>query len=751
MKRFLTVYFVVILLPTLPLFGQTSWKGTLSTDWSKAANWTNGIPSATVDAIIGDANFTGSNQPGLTVSSVCKSLTIGTGVKTSSLSAKQSLTVYGNITIGAHGTVSQQNHTISLTGNWNNSGTYAPAGGPKHNPIVNFAGTSQSINGSAGFRSLTTSAGSTTKLNTPVSVSLLLTVNGILDPNDSPTYKISGKGDMKVNGSGTILVRASTFAENYSVNGSYSFASTSTVEYGSSTIDQAISNGVTYGNLRISGGTTKTLSGNLPGLRGNLTVAAGTLDLAAFSANHNSTGGLLTVSNGATLKIGGSNSFPSGYATRALGGTSTVVYSGANQTVSSQSYGNLVLSASSGSVTKTMPGSAMTIAGNFIGNIGTGSSVSFTAKASITVNGDLVLGPSTTFNGGSYSHAVSGNWTNNGTFTGSTSTVSLRGIGKTIGGTGVNNFYNLTITGAGFTAAAASNLTIAGNFATSGGGSFSHLQGAAGTLTMSGAGKTVSGSGISFNNLTVTGTVSTAVSLMIAGDLNVNGTFTSTGGTVSLSGASKTIAGTGTITFNALSVTGSMTTARNFSMKSDVSVGGTLVATAGTVSFTGSSTLSGTANLYNVTLGGVKLQLGSGSILGIGGALTLSSGTFDVATTAPNTVNYNSPGSQTVTPAAYHNLTLSGTGTKTASGILTVNGNLAINPGAAFTAGVYTHKVYGNWTNMGSFTAGTGTIQLLGSQNVSITGATTFNGLTLNKASSANLLQLNNSISVDRK
>ena len=747
MRLTLLVCSAMILFTARPVFGQTSWKGTKSTDWSNAANWTNGVPTATVDAIVGDANFIGSNQPGLTVSSVCKSLTIGAGIKTASLSAKQSLTVYGDITIGVHGSISQQNHTISLTGNWNNSGSYSPAGGPKHNPVVSFAGSAQSINGSAGFRSLTISAGSTTKLNTPVSVSLLLTVNGMLDPGDSPTYKISGKGDMKVNGSGTILVRASTFAGNYSVIGSYSFAATSTVEYGSSTIDQTIGNGITYGNLRVSGGTTKTLGGNLPGLRGNLTVAAGTLDLAGFSANRSSSGGILTVSNGAILKIGGTNGFPSNYATRALGGTSTIVYSGANQTVSAQSYGNLVLS-SSGSATKTMPGSAMTIAGSLTSDIGTGSSVSFTARASITVNGDLVLGPSTSFNGGSYSHTVGGNWTNNGTFTGGTSSVTLRGINKTIAGAGLNNFNNLTITGAGYSAATSASVSVAGNFATSGGGTFSHLPGGTGTFTMSGTGKTVGGTGISFNNFVVSGSVSMAVSLAIAGDLTVNGTFTSTGGTVSLRGASNAIAGTGTIAFNALSVTGTITTARNFSMKSDLSVGGTLTAAAGTVSFTGSSTLSGTANLYNVTLSGTRLQLGSGSTLGLSGALALSSGTFDVATTAPNTVNYNSSGPQTVTTAVYHNLTLSGSGTKTAAGALTVNGNLTVNSGAAFTAGGYTHKVYGNWINMGSFTAGTSVIQFLGSHNVSITGVTTFNGLTLNKASSVNLLQLNNDINV---
>ena len=46
---------------------------------------------------------------------------------------------------------------------------------------------------------------------------------------------------------------------------------------------------------------------------------------------------------------------------------------------------------------------------------------------------------------------------------------------------------------------------------------------------------------------------------------------------------------------------------------------------------------AGAANLLNVTLNGVKLQLGAGSTLGVAGALTLTSGAFDVTTTAPNT------------------------------------------------------------------------------------------------------------------
>ena len=65
-----------------------------------------------------------------------------------------------------------------------------------------------------------------------------------------------------------------------------------------------------------------------------------------FSANRSSAGGTLTVSNGATLSIGGTNGFPSNYNTVTLGATSTVIYAGSNQTVSNRSYGHLTLNGS---------------------------------------------------------------------------------------------------------------------------------------------------------------------------------------------------------------------------------------------------------------------------------------------------------------------------------------------------------------------------------------------------------------------
>jgi hypothetical protein len=732
----------LLLIPSISP-GQTSWKGTSNTDWSRASNWTAGVPTATTDAIIGDASFTGSNQPTLSANtSFCKSLTIGTGTKVSVLTIPKALSVSGNITIGAKGTINHSGKNISLTGNWSNSGSYSPNGGAS----VSFNGTTESISGPTSFRKLNINAGSTTSLNASISANNQLYVNGVLNPGEAPTFSVSGSGKLSVDASGTIYVKASTFAGNYNLTGVQTFANTSVVDYAATTVNQTVSNSPTYGNLRISGALTKTLAGNLPPITGNLTVVAGTLDLGAFTANRASAGGSLLLANGTTLKIGGTNSFPSNYTTRSIGATSTVIYSGTNQTVSAQSYGNLSLTSSSGSATKTMPASAMTVSGSLTSSVGSGTSVSFTAAAALTVNGDLTIGTSTTFNGGASAHTFGGNWTNNGTFTGATSTVTLSGANKSISGTGASTFNSLVASGPGLTVAPTTNITVAGNLSTSGAGTFSQTGG--GTITMSGAAKTIAGSGITFNNFTALGSISAATSLTIAGNLAVSGSLTGNSGTVTMSGASKTIGGAGTITFNALNVSGSVSTTSNFSIKSDFSAAGTFSATAGTATFSGSSTLSGSPAFFNVVLNGTKLQLATGAVLGIGGTLTITAGTFDVTTTTPNSVDYNASGAQTIAGTNYDNLSLSTGGIKTATGGLTVAGDLTINTGATFSGSTFTHSVAGNWINSGTFTAGTSNVQFTGSADASITGTTTFNTLTLNKSTSANLLVLNTSVTV---
>jgi hypothetical protein len=280
---------------------------------------------------------------------------------------------------------------------------------------VTFSGTSQLIGGSTatGFRSLTISAGSTTTLASNISVTNSLSISGTLDPGAGSGFVVSGAGTMSVASGGQLLVRATTFAGNYATSGSKTLSSGSAVNYAASG-NQTVENTLTYPTLRISGSGVKTPAGNLPSLysssasQGNIYVDAGTLDLSSYTANRGTSmaGGTISVAAAATLKIGGTGTFPANYVTHSLASTSTVEYGGANQTVTVEVYGNLTLSGSSGAVTKTMPASALTVTGNFTANQAAATSVAFTAGAALTVNGNVSLGTETTFNGGAFSHSI---------------------------------------------------------------------------------------------------------------------------------------------------------------------------------------------------------------------------------------------------------------------------------------------------------------------------------------------------------
>ncbi len=547
-------------------------------------------------------------------------------------------------------------------------------------------------------------------------------------------------------------MKAPTFTGNFAQSGAVTLNADSIVDYASTSVSQTISSAFTYSTLRISGSGTKSLAANLPALRntaastGNILVESGTLDLGAFTADRTaggSAGGTLSVANGAVLKLGGTLTMPANYVTRSFGEASTVEYYGTAQTVSFVNYGHLTLGSSSGAVTKTMPSSAMTIRGNLSAQLNGGTSLTFSAGNSITVKGDVLLGSGTTFNGGSFAHTFGEDWTNNGTYNGNTGSATFTGTGSILSGAGNNNFNNLTLTGSGITAATATSLSVAGQFATSGAGTFTHLPGGAGTLTMTGATRTISGNDIFLNNLSVTGSVSSASTLTVAGNLSVGGSLTSTGN-ITMTGAGRSISGAGALVFKTLVVNGSVTTARSFAVNGDLSVSaaGSLTGTAGTVTFSGNSIFSGAANLFNATLNGTRLQLASGAALGVGGALALTAGTFDVTTTVPNTLIYNAAGSQTVIGTTYHHLTISGSGTNTAGAAFTANGNLSISSGATLSAGTFTHSVFGSFINGGSFVAGSGTVQLRGFADSSVFGPTTFNILTVSKNSSANVVTL---------
>ena len=401
------VFFGLLFCMYLPSKAQTtSWKGTTNTNWSIASNWTNGVPNASVAVIIGDANFTGSFQPRVNAIGTCKSLTLASTVP-ATLTLTRNLTVNGDVNIGSGATMIHPGSNLFLTGSWSNSGTYSAIATTSR---VIFNGTTQSVGGNneTVFRRVAISAGSTLTLNqhmTVDSTSCLLDVSGTINPGQSPAYTLTSKGTNKINPTARLLIYTPTFSGNYVFTGATTFYAGSVAEYASAVNNQVVSSSYSYSTLVISGGTTKTLSANLPALYGKNTangiinVQAGIFDLGTYTANRATTvsGGQLIVASGASLRLSGTSNFPLNFLTRTLDVASNVEYYGATQTISAQSYGNLVIS---GTGTKNAL-TASTIRGNLVINssaLNTSATVvSHSIAGDIIMNGGSITGTAATY------------------------------------------------------------------------------------------------------------------------------------------------------------------------------------------------------------------------------------------------------------------------------------------------------------------------------------------------------------------
>jgi hypothetical protein len=204
-------------------------------------------------------------------------------------------------------------------------------------------------------------------------------------------------------------------------------------------------------------------------------------------------------------------------------------------------------------------------------------------------------------------------------------------------------------------------------------------------------------------------TINSGSVLTLSRNLTVNGT-TSISGTINFgsnNGTSRTMTFAGAITINSDGVWNETSTGGipRFTFRGGITNNGTFVAQSGIHTFnTNAQTLMGSFSIPNVTVTGVVLTnndtltvgtalIGSGNltnnatgVLNIGGTSTITTLT---ATAAGNTVNY-SGAAQTVKATTYSNLTISGTGVKTSTGV-TVEGILTM----ASTATVSAAPTYG--------------------------------------------------------
>jgi hypothetical protein len=507
----------------------------------------------------------------------------------------------------------------------------------------------------AGFTTFNLDPGTTIEYKATVAQNVLRTVPYVnLTISGSTTKTVNSAGAMTIGGDLTIVNGTFTTGANnntVSIGGDFSNSGTFTSGTGlytfNGTTNQLITGTATFGggltinNTGAVNNNTVTLSNNVS-VTGNLTITAGVYDLGSFTSNRSAAGGTMTISNGAKLMIGGTNTLPSNYTAHSIGATSTVEFDGTTNTViapnSSQAYGNLIISAS-----------------------GATTSASYSVAGTLTVTGSFIASAGTI----TMSTAASG-IVNSGT-------LNFRGL--TIAATPtVQTQYN-----ASYNVAAVLTVNGGVTFAPSGG-----------TITMNNAASSIVNSGTTtFNNLTISVTPTLQsqynTSYSVDGTLTISGaiTFAPTGGTITMSGSAGSISNaSGTVTFSSLSITGTtVSSTGNFAVGVTMDVSGVFNPSATSV-ISGAGTLTGTGTI-NVTRIAATPSLA--------GQYTITNKTLSGLTT-----DYNGAGAQTVSAADYGNLTISTNGTRTVTfvsgGTIRVSG--VFSPTATTTSYVVTSNTF---------------------------------------------------------
>ena len=621
---------------------------------------------------------------------------------------------------------------------------------------VNFTGGAQTVN-SINYYNLTLSGSGAKTLNTGTTA-----IGGTLALSGTATTTavigLTIGADLTI-GTGTTFTAGS-----YTHNIAGNFSNSATFTAGTSTINlngttQSISGATTFNILTLAGSGTKTFVNNTI-TNGNFSINSGVVANLGTGLTHTAKALYFAGVKQGTSTWGGTGSAASNINTTYFAASTGILNTTKNWTGTTSIDWNVATNWSDGAV----PTSADDV---IIPNVTNKPTIGATSSCdNITIN----VGSSLTITGSNLLN-VNGNWTNNGTFTANTSTVSLSNGAQTVSGT--NTFNNLTIGGTGLKTFATTP-TVSGILSMEGTGTVSAAptySGAAATLQyntttaraagpewvspfIASGGIIIASTGaISLNsaeavtsNLTISSgsTLNTSASNFA---LSFGGNFTNNGGTFTANGSAITINGAGTQSIAGFTTTGGVTCTK---------ASGTATLTgnvnAATLSLTGATgTLNlGTGLTHTISgnwssTAGTTLNGGS-SIINIAGTSTIA-GTFTAAT---GTVNYNAAGVQTTAAVVYYNLSLSGSGAKTlqtASAAIggsltlsgtatattvaatTIAGNLTVGTGTTFTTGA---------TN--SWTLGvTGTTSVTGTLTLANTGTKTFTGnVTLNSGAAWN-------------
>jgi hypothetical protein len=646
------------------------------------------------------------------------------------------------------------------TGNWNATTTWSATSGGAAGASFPVAGDTVFIEGGRTVTLNVSSAAGSVDVATGSTLSVSASAN---------TLTVSGN----FTGSGT-LANTGSAARVYNVGGDWTFSGTSTGALSltlNGTGNQTLSGVISTATANTPALTINKASGSVIlgsaitlGTTSTFTLTAGTFDPSTFlltAVTPTFTAGTLRV--GATTWAG---NYSFAVTEPAVG--SIEYYAAGAQTVNNvNTYGgDLFLS---GSGVKTLGVSMASIGGDFT----LSGSATATTVATLTVSGNLSVGDGTTLTLAGFAFTVTGTTavgagtSGNLTISSATGTKLFTGL-VTInaGGTWTNTAANSPVTFRG-------GITNSGTFSAGTGIHTFNTNSQALIGTFSIPSVTVTGVTLT-NNGTLTVTTALAgsggLTNSATGTLNVNFTgavgittltATAVGNTVNYAFAgAQTVKATTYDTLN-LSSSGTKTPAAGFTVNSNVTIdsGVTLDEAAFTLSLSSATlTVNGTLD-FTSTTGSVTstaatsvLTMGSSGLIrtvdgsGLGpaaGASLIATATFTTTSIDTNgTVEYDGA-AQTVTDRNYNNLTITNAGTKTwtLAGGRIVNGNVTISSNGLTMVGIFTVDVKGDWTNSGTFTKGTETINFKGSvaQTIGGTSATSFNNLTINNSAGVTL------------
>lgn len=485
------------------------------------------------------------------------------------------------------------------------------------------------------------------------------------------------------------------------------------------------------GNLTVSGGELRFTRGN-----GNATVA--------ISGNVNVTSGILTIDNGdggSSLTISGDLSATAGTFQETAGAPVSVIFNKAGtQTFTSGGAfsGFLNFIVNSGS-TLQMAAAGTVVSGDGTFTLSSGATLGITSIAGITTSGGTgniqVIGTRTYSTGANYIYNGSAN----------------QAVGN---GLTQNTPANLTITNPGFTVSLGAITNISGILTVNAASTLALTNFDLGATTAPTAVNLVSGSS---SSASITGTTGT---LTLGGDITVTFSGSGTSGAII---SSKVNLGAANRNFDIASgVSLDLTISGDISGSRNITKAGT-----GRLVLSGANTYTGTTTINVGTI-----QLGHTSALGtIAGGTSVTSGAeldlagFTLSTSEPLTLNgtgiadgalFNSSatgatfngaitlGSNTEIEAGAGDITLGTSGiiggfnlTKSGSFNLSLGNSTSTLGAVTVTAGTLTApgtvNISGDFTNNGTFSAGSGTVNLNSASAQTITGssASTFNNLTL--------------------